>query len=156
MKTLFILLLSWAGLMTAQAQTNNWKQLLSDYLTVEDALFASNVGDAKNAIGKMQKEVQQLQTGASGKSYEKELKFLGAFLDIYGKSESLEEIRSGFQKISGSMITLAEQKLFGSDTLYVMFCPSNKASWLDDSKEIKNPYYGIAVTACGSIKKTIY
>ncbi|ESU27008.1 hypothetical protein FLJC2902T_23490 [Flavobacterium limnosediminis JC2902] len=155
MKTLFLILMSWAGMVTTQAQSKDWNQLLKDYLVLEDALVASNVNDAKDAMGRMQKEVLQLQPEASGKAYQKELKFLAAYLDLYAKSDSLDEIRTGFGKISGSMIALADQKVFGSDTLYVLFCPMKKTSWLDDTKDVKNPYYGKAMLTCGSVKKTI-
>jgi hypothetical protein len=30
-----------------------------------------------------------------------------------------------------------------------------KASWLSDSKEIKNPYYGEKMNDCGSVKATL-
>lgn len=155
MKTLFLILMSWVGLISTQAQNKDWNQLLKEYLTLEDALVASNPDEAKEAIAKMQKEVQQLQPDASGKAYQKELKFLAAYLEVAGKTTSLEDIRSRFEKISQSMIALAEQKVFGAEALYVMYCPMKKTSWLDDSNEVKNPYYGKAMLTCGSVKKTI-
>lgn len=155
MKILFLILMSWIGLMSAQAQNKDWNQLLNDYLKLEDALVASNPDEAKEAITKMQKEVGQLQPDAAGKAYQKELKFLAAYLEVAGKATSLEDIRTRFEKISGSMIALAEQKVFGGEALYVMYCPMKKTSWLDDTKDVKNPYYGKAMLTCGSVKKTI-
>ncbi|ESU22853.1 hypothetical protein FEDK69T_17560 [Flavobacterium enshiense DK69] len=156
MKTLFIILMSWAGIMTTQAQSKEWDQLLKDYLAVEDALVASNVGNAKDALIQMQKDVLELQPVTTGKtSQQKELKFLAAYLDIYVKSDSLEEIRTGFGKISGSMIALAEQKVFAGKELYVLNCPMKKVNWLSASNTVKNPYYGKAMLTCGSVKKTI-
>ena len=156
MKTLFIILMSWAGIMTTQAQDKEWNRLLKDYLAVEDALVASNVGNAKDALKQMQNDIQELQPVTAGKTaQQKELKFLAAYLDIYAKSDSLEEVRTGFGKISGSMIVLAEQKVFVGQELYVMNCPMKKVNWLDDSNTVKNPYYGKAMLTCGSVKKTI-
>lgn len=154
MKTLFVLLLSCLGL-TVQAQTKDWNQMLSNYLELEDALVASNLADAKTAMGKMQKEAIQLAPKTTGSVAQKELKFIAARLEVYGKADSLDDIRSGFEKISNSMIVLAEQKVFGSEALYVMYCPMKKANWLDDTNTIKNPYYGKAMLTCGSVKKTI-
>jgi Cu(I)/Ag(I) efflux system membrane fusion protein len=123
---------------------------------VEDALVASNVGNAKDALKQMQTDVQELQPVTAGKTaQQKELKFLAAYLDIYAKSDSLEDIRTGFGKISGSMIALAEQKVFAGQELYVINCPMKKVNWLDDSNTVKNPYYGKAMLTCGSVKKTI-
>lgn len=155
MKSFFLILMSWIGLMSAQAQNKDWNQLLKNYLEVEDALVASNLTDAKNAIAKMQKEIQQLQPDATGKVHQKELKFLAAYLEVAGKADSLDDIRTRFEKISGSMIALAEQKVFTPETLYVVYCPMKKASWLDDATDVKNPYYGKAMLTCGSVKKTI-
>jgi Cu(I)/Ag(I) efflux system membrane fusion protein len=148
--------MSWIGLTAMQGQSKEWNQLLKDYLAVEDALVASNVANAKDALVQMQKDVLELQPVAEGKtSQEKELKFLAAYLDIYTKSNSLEDIRTGFGKISGSMIVLAEQKVFAGQELYVMNCPMKKVNWLADSDKVKNPYYGKAMLTCGSVKKTI-
>jgi Cu(I)/Ag(I) efflux system membrane fusion protein len=148
--------MSWAGLLTTQAQDKEYSQLLKDYLKLEDALVASNAGNAKEALKQMQKDVQDLQPVTAGKpSQQKELKFMAAYFDIYSKTESIEEIRTGFGKISSSMIALAEQKVFGSEKLYVMYCPMKKVTWLDDSDAVKNPFYGKAMLTCGEVKKTI-
>ncbi|HSD13175.1 MAG TPA: DUF3347 domain-containing protein [Flavobacterium sp.] len=156
MKTFFLILMGWAGLLTAQAQDKEWSQLLKDYLKLEDALVESNAGNAKEALLQMQKDVQDLQPVTAGKAaQQKELKFMAAYFDIYSKTESLEEMRTGFGKISGSMITLADQKVFGSEKLYVLYCPMKKVTWLDDSDAVKNPFYGKAMLTCGNVKKTI-
>lgn len=147
--------MSFLGIMTAQAQSNDWNQMLKSYLDLEDALVASNMNDAKNAMSKMQKEALQILPKATGNTTQKELKFMAARLEVYGKYDSLEDIRSGFEKISNSMIVLAEQKVFGSETLYVVYCPMKKANWIDDANTVKNPYYGKAMLTCGSVKKTI-
>ncbi|MGX7666327.1 DUF3347 domain-containing protein [Flavobacterium pedocola] len=155
MKTLFAIVLSCLGLMTAQAQSKEWNEVLKNYLSMEDALVASNPGDAKNAMDKMHKDVLKLQSEAKGKNYEKEAKFLAAYLEAYNKANSLDEIRTGFEKISKSMIALAEQKVFDTDALYVVYCPMKKTNWLDDANTVKNPHYGKAMLTCGSVKKTI-
>lgn len=155
MKKVFALLLGCLGLVSAQAQSKEWNTVLQNYLTVEDALVASNPNDAKDAIAKMQKNVLELQSDAKGKKYEKEAKFLAAYLEAYGKSNSVDDLRTGFEKISKSMIALAEQKVFDAEALYVVYCPMKKASWLDDVKIVKNPYYGKAMLTCGSVTKTI-
>jgi hypothetical protein len=37
----------------------------------------------------------------------------------------------------------------------LQYCPMKKASWLSDSKDIRNPYYGANMLDCGSVKTTI-
>ncbi|MEW5677130.1 DUF3347 domain-containing protein [Flavobacterium enshiense] len=155
MKTLFFEIISLGAIMTAQAQQNEWATVLDHYLVMENALVASNPEDAKTAMEKMHKNVLQLQAEAKGKNYEKEVKFLAAYLEAHSKATSLDDLRSGFEKISKSMIALAELKVFGKDALYVVYCPMKKASWLDDANTVKNPFFGKAMLTCGSVKKTI-
>ena len=47
-------------------------------------------------------------------------------------------------------------KAFGvGETVYHQYCPMVKASWLNDSKDIKNPYYGSMMLTCGSTKEVL-
>jgi len=46
--------------------------------------------------------------------------------------------------------------LLGTEkTLYQDYCPMVKASWLSETKEIKNPFYGSKMLKCGNVKKQI-
>ncbi len=49
------------------------------------------------------------------------------------------------------MITL----LGTNKTLYVDYCPMVKESWLSETKNITNPYYGAKMLTCGGVKKQI-
>jgi len=66
--------------------------------------------------------------------------------------------REHFDMLSKDMIDLV--KAAGTTkTLYRDFCPmyNNKkgASWLSETKEIKNPYYGNEMPKCGVVKEEI-
>ena len=72
--------------------------------------------------------------------------------------ESLDEAREAFQPLSQATIRLAQVARPSDEavkTLYVAYCPMAKASWLQISKEITNPYMGQRMPGCGSIKHTI-
>jgi len=46
--------------------------------------------------------------------------------------------------------------LLGTEkTLYEDYCPMKKMSWLSESKEIKNPFYGSKMLSCGKVQKQI-
>jgi len=46
-----------------------------------------------------------------------------------------------------------------SGELYVAHCPmalnDKGASWVSNSKEIRNPYFGESMLTCGSVKETL-
>jgi len=75
---------------------------------------------------------------------------------IAKKGNDIEIQRQHFEMMSTDIITLVEA--FGaSQKLYQDFCPmynNNKGgTWLSESKEIKNPYFGAKMLKCGTIKK---
>lgn len=74
------------------------------------------------------------------------------------KTSDIAVQRNHFKHLSAHLIKAV--KLFGvSQEVYEQFCPmanDNKgAYWLSLSKEIKNPYFGKAMSTCGETKSTI-
>lgn len=66
----------------------------------------------------------------------------------------LDHQREHFETLSTDINDLIS--LLGTDkTLYQDYCPMVKASWLSETKDIKNPYYGSKMLTCGSVKKQI-
>jgi hypothetical protein len=66
----------------------------------------------------------------------------------------LEHQREHFESLSTDVSDLVA--LLGTDkTLYQDYCPMVKASWLSETKDIKNPFYGSKMLTCGTIKKQI-
>lgn len=66
----------------------------------------------------------------------------------------LEHQREHFVSLSIDVADLIT--LLGTDKkLYQDYCPMAKASWLSETKDIKNPYYGSKMLTCGTVKKEI-
>jgi len=77
---------------------------------------------------------------------------------IGANGSNIAHQREHFDMLSKDMIDLV--KAAGTTkTLYRDFCPmyNNKkgASWLSETKEIKNPYYGNEMPKCGIVKEEI-
>lgn len=77
---------------------------------------------------------------------------------IGANADKLEHQREHFEMLSQDVYDLI--KTFGAgQTLYKDFCPmyNNKkgASWLSETKEIKNPYLGKEMPDCGTVKEEI-
>ncbi len=75
---------------------------------------------------------------------------------IRDNAGKLDHQREHFALLSKDVIDLIN--IFGSpQKLYQDFCPmydDNKgATWISETKEIKNPYYGSKMLTCGSVKK---
>ena len=67
----------------------------------------------------------------------------------------LDTQRELFKKISDALIDLvsriAPTERAGGDRLYILNCPMAPGNWLQRDQEVKNPYYGTTMKACGSV-----
>lgn len=74
------------------------------------------------------------------------------------RPDDLESARETFEGISDAMIELTKivpPSDAAAETLYVAYCPMAKASWLQATEELANPYMGQKMLKCGEIKETI-
>lgn len=66
----------------------------------------------------------------------------------------IDHQREHFETLSIDVTDLIS--LLGTDkTLYQDYCPMKKVSWLSETKDIKNPFYGSKMLTCGNIQKQI-
>ncbi|SFZ94778.1 Protein of unknown function [Flaviramulus basaltis] len=66
----------------------------------------------------------------------------------------IDHQREHFETLSTDINDLIT--LLGTDkTLYLDYCPMKKVSWLSETKDIKNPFYGSEMLTCGNVKKQI-
>lgn len=75
---------------------------------------------------------------------------------IESQSGKLDKQRKSFKQLSESVRQLLLH--FGTpQKLYLDYCPmfEGGATWISESGEIKNPYYGAQMLSCGKIKEKI-
>jgi hypothetical protein len=147
-----------AFLQDSFAQDNTTKtqtqltQLLTSYYGIKDALVS---GDA----GKASASADEFVKAANGIDYkvisEGNIHALVKDAGAISESSEIKKQRGRFASLSANMITLAKATRLGTDPTYVTYCPMKKASWLSNSKTIKNPYYGNAMLSCGNVVETI-
>lgn len=70
-------------------------------------------------------------------------------------SGDLEFQRDKFASLSLHMLALAKTSRLSPHDVFHQYCPMKKASWLSNSKAIKNPYYGRAMLSCGNVKEIL-
>lgn len=136
--------------------------ILLAYLKMKDALVNDDFDTSKsNGIQLLSSTKIVKEKLFKGKSQEV---WIGLQNDIKSELEHIEhytkidEVRNAFVNLSNTMISMATT-FKPNETLFVLHCPmanNNKgADWLSNSKEIRNPYYGPAMLACGEVKDII-
>lgn len=139
------------------------KEIVGQYLRIKNALANDDSKGAATAgndfivsMGKMDTTLIPVVKRNAWDDLSDDAKEMAAH--IGANAGKMEHQREHFDMLSNDMYDLV--KAFGSSqTLYKEFCPmyneKKGASWLSESKEIKNPYMGKKMSGCGIIKEEI-
>lgn len=144
-----------------ETQQNNggMDAVIKYYLQIKNALVSDKSNEAAKAGGLLQKALVNLGKQSMTQKQKKAYNDLSPAAEenaehISENGGKIDHQREHFQSLSQEIYILA--KLFGtSQTLYKDYCPMKKASWLSETKDIKNPYFGQSMPSCGTIKDTI-
>ncbi|MFL0351959.1 DUF3347 domain-containing protein [Xanthomarina sp. GH4-25] len=140
-------------------QTSDAKQVVADYMTLKEALVATNKEDAAKAGKKLESSLKSFDVSKYTAEQQKELKDIIADAIEHAEHISRSEIdhqREHFKTLSKDIIDMVA--ITGTEnTLYQQFCPmyDGGSAWLSMSKDIKNPYYGSKMMSCGKVQKEI-
>ena len=134
------------------ADSNLSYPVLQSYFKIKNALVAGNSSTASESAASFVESLGNFSnTAISGASLKSLMKDAGTIAD----SKSLDKQRSSFANLSINMSAVVKAAKLTDKPIYYAYCPMKKASWLSDSKTIKNPYYGSAMLTCGSVKETL-
>lgn len=139
------------------------KEIVGHYLELKNALANDN-GKEAAAHGKaMVEAIEKLNktslTAAQKKVYDDVADDAKEMAEHIGSNgDKIEHQREHFDMLSKDIYDLV--KAFGAgQTLYQDFCPmyndKKGATWLSETKAIKNPYLGKKMPTCGSVKEEI-
>jgi hypothetical protein len=147
------------NMMSSKTQNPDVKLMLADYMTLKDALVATNKEESANAGKKLENSLSNFNMSSYTAEQQKELKDIitdaKEHAEHIGKSEMSNQ-REHFKILSKDMIDMLA--ITGTNTtLYQQFCPmyDKGSSWLSMNKNIKNPYYGSKMMTCGKVEKQI-
>ena len=139
------------------------KEIIVSYLQLKNALTNDNTTEAASAGVALEAAFKNFDktalTSAQKKTFEDVEDDAREHGEHIGKSGgNIEHQREHFETLSRDIYDLV--KIFGAgQLLYKDFCPmynNNKgAFWISETKEIKNPYLGKALSTCGSIKEEL-
>lgn len=147
-----------AGYTQAQPVSDH-SALLNSYYQLKNLLVEGNAGKASAQAKELAQMAGKLDPSKLSSADQK------VFLSLKDKirddaqaiasANALEKQRDLFSALSNNMIALAKAVKLSVQPVYVDYCPMKKMYWLSEDKSIRNPYYGNAMLACGSIKETI-
>jgi Cu(I)/Ag(I) efflux system membrane fusion protein len=129
------------------------RPVLAGYLVVQETLAADSLErveetataiadaaaklDAADITGEHTEHYRSLPATIASASYE------------LAKASTIEAARDAFKGLSRPMAIWATMSApAGID---VVFCPMANANWLQTAGDIKNPYYGSGMLACGEV-----
>lgn len=126
---------------------------LSAYYGVKNALVATDAAKAKTQATTLVAALGKVGSATLSAADKKALASAKTSAATISQTTEVAAQRKAFETLSTNMIMLV--KATKPAKTYVQYCPMVKASWLSDSKDIKNPYYGNQMLTCGSVKEEI-
>ena len=147
----------------AQEKSSPLSEIVSQYLRIKNGLANDNGNDAATAGNSFVKSIDKVDKTSFTPDQKK--KWDDIYADakemaehISKNADKLEHQREHFEMLSQDMYDLV--KTFGvGQVLYKdydsMYNKGKGAFWLSETKEIKNPYMGKAMSDSGSIKEEI-
>lgn len=152
MKTMTYVLMSIVITMASSCSSNGEQSQaspasLQHYIELKNALVESDADGAKAAAGMLVTALQQ-------ENYP-ELSVIAA--DI-ASSTNLDTQREKFKSLSELFLKSLKQSGV-SGNFYVQYCPmafdDAGATWISNSEEIENPYFGDQMLHCGSVHEEL-
>jgi membrane fusion protein, copper/silver efflux system len=139
-------------------------KLLQDYLAIQSSLAGDDFASAKKAGEKFASSLKgidmSLLNGEAQKFWMESIGTLKKGSEKITAAPDIETLRSGFGTLSIGMAGAVER--LGVDIkgpVFELFCPmafNNKgATWLQQNKEVRNPYFGAQMPNCGEVKRQL-
>lgn len=79
---------------------------------------------------------------------------IGKTAAALAQDTEIRSARKDFKALSDAVIAAVESGKLKVHEMHLAYCPMAQSSWLQDSKDINNPYYGHSMLKCGVIKKS--
>lgn len=132
----------------ASTQQKTLASVVDQYLSIKDALVASDAKQAKASAVALLGVVDATKMPA----VQQRTKEVAAVTD-------LDSLRARFDSLSVALYEQVKDPSDSSQTLYKQYCPmafdNRGAYWLSSEKEIKNPYFGDEMLTCGRVEEEI-
>jgi len=137
--------------------------ILHIYLKMKNAFVNDDDKEAAKEGKEMQKALNDFDTSILKDNERKQFQDMAGDMKenaehIGANAGNIKHQREHFDMLSKDMYDLVKTSA-ADEKIYVDYCPmynDNKgATWLSETKEIKNPYLGKEMDTCGSIKEVL-
>lgn len=130
------------------AQEKTMESVVNEYLSIKNALVASDAEGAKAGAVALLNVVDATKMPL----LQQKTKEMAAV-------DNLDTLRTHFDSLSIALYEQVKQQLDSNRVLYKQYCPmafdNRGAYWLSANREIKNPYFGDKMLNCGRIEEEI-
>ncbi len=133
--------------------------LILNYMKITAALAADDYDSAKLMLLSFEKQVYAYSENPTQQTKEDTFNALVVAVAEANNATTIKELRMAFIEITNQLYTAVKNIEYDNDTLYVQFCPmfdnGSGGRWLSLEKNIKNPYFGLAMLTCGNTLEVI-
>jgi len=132
--------------------TNNYLALKNNLLISDSLAVVKNATELQQSLKNFRFKKLTLEQMNEATKTRKEIIDLAAEVSA---TKNINKQRKAFQLLSAKFWEVAPKFKAAETTLYLQLCPMTSATWLSDSKEIKNPYYPKNMLTCGEVKASL-
>ncbi|MBN1635755.1 MAG: efflux RND transporter periplasmic adaptor subunit [Deltaproteobacteria bacterium] len=149
---------------TPQAFRIQLGEVVKVYFSVQAALAGDDFKAAKKSVEILEQSLEKvdmsLLSHAAHVEWMSELKKLNNGASGLTGAQSIADARAAFDIFSQALINSIVKFGFAHDFIaYRFHCPmafgNRGADWLQDTQEIRNPYYGASMLKCGDLVETL-
>lgn len=136
------------------------EHIMGYYLTIRSSLASDSLKGVKEDAGhiiEMADEMAKIKhdtTEEENKKHQEKIADLKAQAEKL-KGDKIEDVRQGFSGLSNHLIECLSKCSLTEKEYYVYYCSMVDKRWLQEDKEVGNPYYGSKMKKCGVLEKTI-
>ena len=153
--------MAWAEEEAAITPAEGLEHIMEHYLPIGKSLAGDSLKDvSENAdhIVEMAEELGKVKCGTTEEEKKKCQERINTIKSSAEKMkvEKIEDVRTAFGELSNALIEcLTKCSVPLEKEHYVFYCSMVKKHWIQDNKEVANPYYGSKMLKCGELKKTV-
>jgi len=146
-----------SGEAEARAAAEPFKRLMDAYLAFGHALARDSTEGAAMSLRAISTHASELASSTQNEAVKPLAEKVAASARERTETSDLEKTRDRFKKISSDVIPLVRAMPgAGKDRpLFETYCPMAKASWIDDTPTVTNPYHGSQMLRCGEVVREI-
>ena len=121
------------------------KSVLDHYLMIQTEL-------AKDSVKGLDEHANAIAKAVKGDSMKMLSPDVAKQAEALAKAKNIKTAREAFKPLSASLVKYLADNKAGKGAYHEAYCPMVKASWLQTSKDITNPYMGKSMLTCGVLK----